>query len=102
MLMRACLSLHRPLLLMVLLALLLVSQGEAQDAQSAQLGRASSMREPLLPATHDNGRCHGHRACTMQWDPVCGSNGKTYGNLCELRHARCEMPQLVVRSKGEC
>ncbi len=23
------------------------------------------------------------RACTMQYDPVCGCNNKTYGNACQ-------------------
>jgi hypothetical protein len=42
-------------------------------------------------------------ACTMQWSPVCGSNTKTYGNLCQLEADAClRKTSISITHVGEC
>jgi hypothetical protein len=44
-----------------------------------------------------------NEACLRNWDPVCGSDGITYGNLCQMESLSCmKRLKLVVEHAGEC
>jgi len=41
-------------------------------------------------------------ACIQNYEPVCGSDRKTYSNLCMLGLATQTNPAIVLAKKGEC
>lgn len=55
------------------------------------------------PYSADGARCECLSFCKPAYEPVCGSNGETYNNECELRRKSCLMGKnLFVKSTTSC
>ncbi|KAF1324778.1 Histidine acid phosphatase, partial [Globisporangium splendens] len=65
----------------------LVPQQSAYAAPS--MGAANTLCDPAL-----------ERVDVIE--PVCSSNGKIYGNACELSQAQCANPDLTLAYEDEC
>lgn len=46
--------------------------------------------------------CAQESTCLTDYNPVCGSDNKTYSNACQLKLAKCKNAALTQKSTGEC
>jgi len=40
--------------------------------------------------------------CKRGYDPICGSDGKTYANPCIFKYMSCKDPSIQQVKKGRC
>ena len=56
-----------------------------------------------IPYINGTATCQCHRLCSPESDVVCGSDGRTYANLCLLKYENCiQNRAITITRKGFC
>lgn len=75
-----------------------VSTGLSSPGLSPSCGKklCSHRSRCLLNRATGQPSCHCQEVCRPRYVPVCGSDGRLYGNHCELRRTACLLGQRIV------
>ncbi|CAL4100024.1 unnamed protein product, partial [Meganyctiphanes norvegica] len=68
--------------------------------QLAAFFRGGDSSEPLVDAEYKVDKCM--KMCPKIFLPLCGSDGRTYGNKCVFEIEHCRNPRLKFRYHGMC
>lgn len=62
----------------------------------------SSSQEPNTTTTTESPKDCELITCPLSYFPICGSDGRTYGNECELEVQQCYNKDIIKLYDGEC